>query len=319
MRSFTFAACVCALAGGLVATGSVATAAIPAAAGKRALLTLNIQIDGAGERVSRSDGINVKWTTHRVLNAKVELVAEKAQGTASADVSAQAAAAGANQPSADMVALQKEIEKCKDNTACQMAVAMKMAQTDDAKKMMAQDEAAQAAPPRYQTWQPLPKTGRVEATGEYREQWDGEFLTASREVRTCTSAYSSAAPNAATAVKDSETLQTGLKGVRVEVDTRTGKSSLLMVAASFVSGDLKCHINDGGRVFDERDNKSLSVVPNLNLDSTGYWLAGGSAVGPTISRGDVNFATKSEARSITGMMSVTAPLKVKIHWELTPL
>jgi hypothetical protein len=319
MRSFTFAARVCALAAGLIVTASPATAATPAAAGKRALLTLNIQIDGAGERVSRSDGVSVKWTTHRVLNAKVELVAEKAQGTASADVKAQVAAAAENQPSADMVALQKEIEKCKDNTACQMAVAMKMAQTDDAKKMMAQDEAAQAAPPRYQTWQALPKTGRVEATGEYQEQWDGVFLTASREVRTCKSAYSSAAPNAATTVKDRETLQTGLTGVRVEVDTRTGTSSLLMVAASFVAGELKCHINDGGRVSDERENRNLSLVPNLNLDSTGYWLAGGSAVGPAISRGDVNFTTKSEARSITGMMSVSAPLGVKIHWELTPL
>jgi hypothetical protein len=310
---------LCAVAAGLVVSGSIANAAAPVADGKRALLTLNIQIDGAAERVSRSDGVNVKWTTLRTLNAKVELAAEKAQGTSAADVKGQVAAAAAYQPSNDMVALQKEIEKCKGDTGCQMAVAMKMSQTDDVKKMQAEDEARQAAAPRYQTWQAAPKGGRMEATGEYREQWDGTFLTASKEVRTCKSAYSSAAPNAATAAKDRETLQTGLKGVRVEVDTRTGKSSLLMVVAPFVAGQLKCHINDGGRVFDENDNTSLSWIPKLDLDSTGYWLAGGAALGPAISRGDLNFVTKSEARSITGMMSVTAPYKVKIHWELSPL
>ena len=105
----------------------------------------------------------------------------------------------------------------------------------------------------------------------------------------------------------------------MEVDTLTGKSSLQMVAASYVAGELMCHINDGGRISDERENKNLLLVPRLELDATGYWLAGGTAVSPAISRGEVNFVTASEARSLTGMMSVTAPLKVKIRWELTPL
>jgi hypothetical protein len=324
MPSLAFVVRVCAMAAVLAATGSAANAAAPVPVGKRALLTLNIQIDGAGQRASRSDGIDVKWSTHRVLDAKVELVAAKAQGTSAADVKGQVAAASGYKPSADLAALQKEAEKCKPNdTACQMAIAMKMMDTDDAKKMMQQDQAAQAAAPRYQTWETAPNSGKVEATGEYQEQWDGVFLTASREVRNCKSAFpgtpTGTTSGTAIAAKDRETLQTGLKGNSVEIDTQTGKSSLLLVVASYVAGELKCHINDGGRVSDERDNKTLSFRPPLDTTSTGGWVTGGVAAGAAISRGEVTLLTKADAQSITGMMSVTAPLKVKIRWELVPL
>lgn len=303
-----------AIATGLVLTTSAVNAAAPVAVGKRALLTLKIEIDGAGNRVSRSDGVDVKWSTRRVLEAKVELVAGAMKGTSAADIKDQVAAATAG-PSARLAALQKEAEKCKQgDTACQMAIAMKMMETDEAKGIQAREEAAQAAPPRFQTWE-APKAGRVEVTAEYQEQWDGVFLTASREVRTCKSAY--AGP--ANVVKDRETLQTGLRAVDVEVDTKTGTSALLMVVGSFVAGDLKCHINDGGRVFDERDNKSLGFAPPFDHDATAGWMAGGLATPSAISRAEVNYATKPEARSITGMMSVTAPLKVKVRWELVPL
>jgi hypothetical protein len=303
---------VCVVAAGMCVTA--ANAAAPAAVGKRALLTLNIQIDGAGQRASRSDGVDVKWSTHRVMNAKIELVATKAQGTSAAE----AASATVNGPSSGLAALQKEAEKCKsDDTACQMAIAMKMMETDEGKKMMAGDAAAQAAAPRYQTWEP--KSGRVEVTGEYQEQWDGVFLTASREVRNCKSAFSGGTLAATAAAKDRETLQLGLKGNHVEVDTQTGKSSLMLVVGSYVLGESKCHINDGGKVFDERENTNLLFAPPVDSKATSGWLAGGVAAGTAISRGEVNYVTKSDAQSMTGMMSVTAPLKVKIRWELVPL
>ena len=310
---------VCVLATGLAMVGSAANAGAPAPEGKRALLSLNIQMDGSGGRASRSNGIDVKWSTHRVLDTKVELIAAKAVRTSAADVKGQLAAASAYKPSADMAALQKQAEKCKpDDTACQMAIALKMMETDDARKMIQQDEATQAAAPRYQSWQAPAKGGRVEVKAEYQEQWDGVFLTASREVRNCRIALSPVSSSTAPA-KDRETLETGTKGLNVEVDTQTGRSSLMLVVGAYIASELKCHINDGGRVADERENKNLTFKPPLDLDATGGWVAGGVASGAAISRGEMSFDTAPEARALSGMMSVTAPMKVKIRWELIPL
>lgn len=288
-----------------LAIGSAANAAAPAAVGKRALLTLNIQIDGAGQRASRSEGVDVKWSTRRVLDARIEMVATKAQGTSAVQATSESAGGS------DMAALQKEAAKCKsEDTACQMAIAMKMMESADAKNMMAGGPAAL----RYQTWEPAPKGGRVEVKGDYQEQWDGVFLTASREVRSCKAVYSSTTP----AAKDRATLLTGLDGNHVEVDTETGKSSLMLVIGSYVAGESKCHINDGGKIFDERENTSLTFGPPVDT-KTGGWVAGGVAAGTAISRGELNYVTKPTAQSEAGLMSVTAPLKVKVRWELVPL
>jgi hypothetical protein len=279
---------------------------------------LNIQIDGAAQRTVKSDGVDVKWSTHRVLDAKVELVAQKAEGQSAANIKGQVASAF--KPSADMAALQKEAQMCKQDTACQMAIAMKMMETDDAKQLMQQSEAAQQAPPRYQPWATPPKGGRVDVKVEYQEQWDGIFLTASREVRNCKVALSPASSNAGTlSAKDRGTLADGLKGLNLEIDTQTGKSWLMLVVASYAAGETQCHINDGGRVSDERENKTLSFNPPIDMESTGGWVEGSAASGATLARGEMNFDTKTDAHSLTGLMSVTAPLKVKIRWELTPL
>ena len=315
MRSlafYLFHACV--VAAGLAAIGSPAHAGAPAPAGKRALLSLTIQVDGAGQRVAKSDGTNVKWSTHRLLDAKVELVAAKAEGTSAADIKGQVAAA--YKPSADMAALQKEAQKCKpDDTACQMEIAMRMMETDDAKNLMRQSEAAQEAPARYQPWKTPSKGGRVEVKAEYQEQWDGVFLTASREERNCKLAL----PSATLAAKDRASLEDGVKGVNLEVDTQTGKSSLMLVVVSYALGELKCHIDDGGRVSDESESRTMSFKPPIDFDSTGGWVQGSAVADATISRGELNFDTRPEAHALTGMMSVTAPLKVKIRWQLTPL
>lgn len=301
---------LCAVTVGMLV--SVSHAAPPVAVGKRALLTLSVQIEGSGQRASRSDGTDVKWSTRRVLDAKIELVATKPQVISQVQVGD----GKSYEPSADLAALQKEAEKCKpDDTACQMAVAMKMMESQGGQKMMADAEAEQAKPPRYQTWKPVPKGGRLEVTGDYQEQWDGVFLTASREVRNCKVSFSSAASTP----KDRETLQLDLDGNHVEIDTQTGKSALMLVIGSYVVRELKCHINDGGRVFDEKDNKNLVFSPPIDTQSTGGWVAGGALAGTAISRGELNFVSKPDARAITGMMSVNAPLKVKLRWELVPL
>jgi hypothetical protein len=276
---------------------------------------LTIQIDGAGQRASKSDGVDVKWSRHSQFEAKVEMVAHAARGTSEAAAMSQSASA--YKPSSAMEALQNESSKCKqDDTACQMAVAMKMMETDDAKALMAQAEDANKASPRFQSWQLASKGRQPEIKAEYLEQWDGVFLTASKEVRNCKVALPA---TAALSAKDRETLVDGLKGVNLEVDTQTGKSSLLAAMVLYVGGELKCHIDDGGRVSDESESKAMSFSPPVDGKSTVGWIAGSSVSGAAIARGEMSIDTKAEAHSLTGMMSVTAPLKIKIRWELTSL
>jgi hypothetical protein len=309
-----FLARACALTTGLLVTA--AQAAAPAAIGQKALLTMSIQVEGAGTRVSKSDGVDVKWSTRRALDVKMEMVATKLQ-----NISAAAVGDGTKiEVPQDLAALQKESEKCKpDDTACQMAIAMKMMNSQGGQKMIADGEAQAAKPPRFQTWNPAPKGGRLEVTGDYQEKWDGIFLTASKEVRDCKAAFSGATTNPALAARDRETLKLGLQGNHVEVDTQTGKSSLMLVIGSYVVAESRCHINDGGRKFDENENKNLLFAPPLETSKTGGWVAGGTAAGTAISRGELNFVTKPDGQSMTGMMSVTAPMKVRIRWELVPL
>jgi hypothetical protein len=220
-----------------------------------------------------------------------------------------------------MEALQKEAAKCKEgDTACQMAVAMKMMETDDAQQLMAEAAAAENAPPRYQPWKTPEKGGRIQAAANYQELWDGVFLTASREVRNCKRAGTASTSTPTLTKADREALVDSLKGLNLEIDTQTGKSSLMLVVGSYVNGELYCRINDGGAVTEERNAEALMVGPPPDaLESAGYWIAGSTPAGTSIAHGEFAFDLKSEAHALTGMMSVTAPLKVKVRWDMTPL
>ncbi|MEQ1581202.1 MAG: hypothetical protein ABL964_11465 [Steroidobacteraceae bacterium] len=301
---------ICGLFAGLTAQ------AAPAPAGKKAFLTVNVEIDGSGAHASKSDGVDVKWSTRRRLSAKVELIAEKATTTGMADAKAQAAAV--TRPGGDMQAMQKKVEKCGDNQACQMAAAMEMMQSADGQKMIAQARAADAASPRYQIWKVVPKAKALDLKLEYAEQWDGVFLTASRETRTCKISLASAA---ALGAKAREQVEQGLSGFAVEVDTQTGSSSLLAGIAAYAPGELQCHINDGGKVFDERSATMMSFAPPLDTKTNGGWIAGSASSGTTLARGDAAFTTSpgsQSAESASQSTTISAPLKVKLRWELTP-
>src|SRR5262245_3070756 len=127
----------CAITTGLVAIGSTALAAAPAPVGKRAMLSMYVQVDGAGGRTVKSDGVDVKWSTARKFDVSVELIAQKAEKMSLANIKDNPAAG--YKPSAGMQSLQKEAEKCApDDQACQMAIAMQMMETDDAQNLMQQ-------------------------------------------------------------------------------------------------------------------------------------------------------------------------------------
>jgi hypothetical protein len=92
--------------------------------------------------------------------------------------------------------------KCKpEDTACQMAVAMKL--------MAAQGGGAGSTAPRYQAWTAAPKGSRLEVTADYQEQWDGVFLTGARETRHCKAVFKGSTTNPATSAKDRESRRDG--------------------------------------------------------------------------------------------------------------
>ena len=222
---FLAASRLCAMVTGLVAIGPMANAGAPMPVGKRAMLSLSIQIDGAGQHASKSDGVDVKWSAHRTFDAKVELAAEKASSTSVGDVKGQVAAAA--HLSTDMQALQKQAKQCQpDDMACQMELAAKMMETDDAKKMVQQAQAAQGAPDRYQSWKAPAKAGQVQVRADSMDQWDGVFLTGSREERHCKISGVYPGGNAAAAAKNRETMEGGVKGLQVAVDTQTARPSV---------------------------------------------------------------------------------------------
>lgn len=296
-----------------------AVQAAPVAAGKRAVLTITVEIDGAGQRASRSDGVDVKWSTRRRFESKLEMVAGKLLRTSEADVKGRVAKAEAYKPSASMEAIQKEMAKCKpDDQACMIAVGMKAMQTDEAKQAVAESDKTATMPPRFQKWAVVSGSRPSVTLAEYQEQWEGVFLSASRETRSCKVVLPT---TAALTAKDRESLGNGVKSIVVEIDTQTGKSFLLAAMGLYAQGKLNCHNNDGGRVEDTSETQSMNFGPPIDTSAAGNggWVAGIAPLGGSLARGELSFDTKAEARSLTGMMSVTAPLKVKVRWQLMPL
>ena len=65
----------------------------------------------------------------------------------------------------------------------------------------------------------------------------------------------------------------------------------------------------------------MSFAPPLDTKKNSGWIAGSAASGTTLARGEVAFTTSPEsqsAESASQSTTLSAPLKVKLRWELTP-
>lgn len=299
-----------AIALSLSCLASTAIAQTAAPKGQRALLTLNVQVDGTAALQSRASGIDVNWKTKRVFDAKFEMTADAAS-TAGQTPAAQASL----QPNNDMMAIQKKIEACGDNQGCQMAVAAEMMQSKD---VQAQIKKATAGEVRYQSWRVVEKSPRNEVKATYSEDFHGIFLTATREETKCTFVGPVLAGGALSA-KDRETLLTGTKGITVEVDLQSKTNQLLLSLVGNMQGQGQCTESVGSKSTPPASAmKSVNVLPFVKKDNQG-WVDGGTSTASVLARGDTTFDMERGPTAVGSNLPDKPPLKVKVRWELTKL
>lgn len=299
----------CAISLSLSCLAFAAHAQTAAPKGQRALLTLNVQVDGAAEVHSRANGIDVVWKTNRTFDAKFEMTADAAS-TAGQTPAAQTSL----QPNGDMMAIQKKIEACGDNQGCQMAVAAEMMQSKD---VQAQIKKATAGEVRYQSWRVVEKSNRNEIKASYTEDFHGVFLTATREESKC-KFVGPVLANGALSAKDRETLLLGTQGIAVEVDLQAKTNQLLLSLVGNLQGQGECTESIGSKSTQEKATKSVSILPMAKKDNQG-WVAGGISTGAVLARGDTTFEMDRGSTAVGSNLPDKPPLKVKVRWELTKL
>jgi hypothetical protein len=278
--------------------------------GQRALLSIDLEIEGSGERVIKSDGSDVKWSTHRTFKGSVELAALKPETVSMVD------AAGMRdfKPSENLQELQEESGECgEEDMACQMAAAMKMMQDPQMQELLQQGMSQAQAPARYQRWEVAANGGNARAEGSWQETWDCVFMTAVREERNCKlSAPTTGKP------LDHDTLARGLQALNLELDTETGKSSLMLALAPSAEGEIACRERSGGPEI--LTNETRHVVFTVPIDGEiSNWVPG-TPSGSAIAQGELNFETPAEMHADhIAMMTIHAPLKIRLRWSMALL
>lgn len=164
MRTATAAFGVLLLAGILSAVlAQVAVGGMPDSKGQHALLEYSIAIEGDLElRSGRRDEF-YRWSTRRLLEATLEMQAGEPQKESGVFAKDARQSAVAQSPNADYRDLARQMESCqKNDTACQMQLAMKMLGSGYMQQQVKASEDMRKLPKRYQTWHPV-KGAKVEA------------------------------------------------------------------------------------------------------------------------------------------------------------
>jgi hypothetical protein len=299
--------------GGLVAKGTTGQ------------LKVSVLVEGTAEKSLGGKGEMVKWTTRRSFEAVVPVVAGEQQAI-SAAAQPGLAASMAQKPSGEMAELQKQMQACpKNDTTCQMQLAMKMMNTSQMQEQLKTAEELEKAPRSYQVWAADPKGPAATVEASYNEQWHTVFYTAARETTDCTLKAPAISP--ALAGLDSgnkidwvemnrKALQFDAKSLAVEVDARTGASRLRLVLPGNVYGELRCVQDIGGSRNETSDSNPVTFQPPIELDSAG-WLGGGTSAG-AIATGMLEFDVQQPLANLRAgfAVDVQAPLHVTLHWQL---
>jgi len=285
----------------------VALAAEPATAaesllfpkGTRARLEYTIGIDGSAER-HEDIGAFDKWRTHRTLKASIEVVADS-PGRASPIDAVAAAQAAARPPSADMRALEQEARACAGDLACMTTVAQKMSEMSEVRDAIAQSEATDRLPLRYQGWAARRDARReVEATIETRT--DKLFLTSVKERTICT-----------------QSAQLGADKLFVDatvvVDAQQGIGYLgnALAAGLPVIVERHCELDMGGRKSARVDQQAEPFLPNVP-DPARFFPGDAAADGSVISRGHLEIQG-----SYGDILGVPKAARVVVDWKLTKI
>lgn len=289
-------------------------------AGQHALLSVNITVEGSVEKSTGHRDEVVKWSTQRSFDATVEMVAEEVD-TRSVEDSVSGNGGGQQAMLAD---LQKKLEACGQDQACQMQVAMQMMNTPAMQETI-------NAPPRYQAWQPAEDNTRLKASGSHEEKVHTVYYTGAREVTDCTLTAPRISPALtsydATAgdtlgKQNREILENSARAFIVEVDgaEKTG----VLIAGGAVGmgyGDIECvqNLGSGARTTHHSTNETL--LPTVQ-GSPSLQVPGSAAGDDVIASGSGIFELSQEIMAMGEAFpgdDVVAPLKVVIRWELKKL
>jgi hypothetical protein len=300
----------------LSAAANPAAADLLVDAGQRAMLIVNITVEGKVEQPKGYRDEVVKWSTQRAFKASVEMVADKAQTMSYSDIAGGQGGAG----QAVLADIQKQAEACGDDQACQMQVAMQMMNSPALQQSV-------NAPPRYQAWRAVEGGSRVDVSGSYEETLHTVFYTAARETTDCTLTAPKVSPeltsNGATSGENwskqsRETLENSARSFIVEVDG-SGKTGVLNINSvlGVGFGDIKCvqNIGSGPESSHHSTNPTLLPVGEASMPIQVPGLAAGNAV---IASGSGSLERSQKVNNLGAGFAgdVVAPLKVAVRWEL---
>jgi hypothetical protein len=303
------------------------SAAVPAAPkGERAVLTVHFSVQGEGDKPSSQyKGQGTKWATSRSFQASAELEAQKP----TRQRAASAASPGPDDPTMAMARageeLQKQMEECPENDMnCQMAMAMKLANSPQMAALNQATADQGKLPRRYQIWESA-KTSKPEIKTTYEEHWETIFYTAAKEVTICNLVGPAITPELQ---KDTslnweqtnrEQLEVSGRALRVEVDTETGGNWLLVPAVGMFA-DKKCSLDIGGGVDHTRESANVALFPETWLQSI-MWMEGTTpSANGLIASGHKKITVEHDlgntGQLANGGASIKFPVQVSVDWEL---
>jgi len=283
-------------------------------------LSVSITVEGKVEQPKGYRDEVVKWSTQRAFESTVEMIAERAEtGSVAGSVG------GKGGPQEAMLGdLQKKLEACGQDQACQMQVAMQMMNTPAMQETV-------NAPPRFQAWQPAEDNARLKASGSHEETVHTVYYTGAREVTDCTLTApkispeltsNGAASGDALSEQSRETLENSARAFIVEVDGAENTGVLIVGAAmSLGFGDIKCiqNLGSGPRTTHHSTNETLLPVAQ---GSPPIQVSGTAAGNDVIASGSGSFELSQELNNMGEAFpgdDVVAPLTVVVRWKLTKL
>jgi hypothetical protein len=290
----------------------------PAAEGTRALLTVSLSIEGAGEKPFGKKDEVVRWSTKRSYKTSIELIAEKPEQMSLNAVSAD----GAGAVPQEYTDLAKQAEACGQDQACLMRMAMQMANSEQVKK-------AKDVPKRYQLWKADDDAVPTQSSVSYEDKSYSLFYVSGPEIVECTLTAPLLSPElkstdaGAQATIDQynrDLLVDIARAFVVETDAETGTSKLNVPGLSAGFGDEKCAETIGGRTDIHHRSTNGTLLPAGELKVPLVVEGKGSGIG-MIGSGSQVIEGNVVLTDVPGAFGndLTVPLKATVNWELKKL
>jgi hypothetical protein len=274
------------------------------------VLVYSINIEGDFEHRSGHRDEYYKWSTRRKLEASLELLADKPQKQSRLFPEGAAAPQTPDQGYQDMA---KQMEACpKNDTACQMQLAMKMMGSDYMQQQIKASEDMQQVPERYQSWHPHAGT-RVDAKVAYDDHREEVYYTAGREYHDCHLAVQDPLSDLGRKFLDGMA-----RNISIEVDVQTGRQRMLIPYTGDVPGQSTCLEGMGSNKANmekRQQDEFVHFFPKMDV-AAGLEGDASGADPAVISSGEQT--VEGVVGNITGFTSQReAPVRITVRWKLT--